>query len=109
MHPVTDSRLSWFGCGQAGSTDHLEPFRTRIYSEHPPFPAARLLLLITYFITNACLPPVEPTDGRGAGEKGRRARFRNGGAGRAYPCRKRRSASRVSCSACLVTRAFAAR
>jgi hypothetical protein len=29
--------------------------------------------------------------------------------GRAYPCKKRRSASRVSCSACLVTRAFVAR
>ena len=29
--------------------------------------------------------------------------------GRAYPCRKRRSASHVSCSACLVTRAFATR
>ena len=27
----------------------------------------------------------------------------------AYLCRKRRSASRVSCSACLVTRAFVAR
>src|SRR3977135_4143508 len=26
-----------------------------------------------------------------------------------YPCRKRRSASRLSCSACLVTRAFVAR
>jgi hypothetical protein len=33
---------------------------------------------------------------------------RIGGAG-SYPCRKRRSASRVSCSACLVTRAFVAR
>ena len=30
------------------------------------------------------------------------------GAG-SYPCRKRRSASRLSCSACLVTRAFVAR
>jgi hypothetical protein len=28
---------------------------------------------------------------------------------RCYPCRKRRSASRVSCSACLVTRAFVTR
>jgi hypothetical protein len=30
------------------------------------------------------------------------------GAG-SYPCRKRRNASRLSCSACLVTRAFVAR
>jgi hypothetical protein len=30
-------------------------------------------------------------------------------AGIFYPCRKRRSASRVSCSACLVTRAFVTR
>src|SRR4051794_9944396 len=42
----------------------------------------QILLLITYCITNACLLPVEPTDGRGAGGKGRGARSRNGGPGR---------------------------
>src|SRR3954451_1039122 len=36
----------------------------------------------TCCITNACLLPVEPTDGRGAGGKGRGARSRNGGPGR---------------------------
>src|ERR1044071_9495118 len=62
--------------------------------------------LITDFITNACLPPIKLMNGRGAGEKGSGAHSQNGGPGRADPCRKRRSASRVSCLACLVMRAF---
>src|SRR3954465_11984341 len=57
-----------------------------------------------------CLPPARRADGRSRrGRRGQGARSRNGGSGRAYPCRKRRSASRVSCSACRVTRAFVAR
>ena len=53
-------------------------------------------------------PRVEPAGKPKSVAVGKRLRS-NDTLKRAYPCRKRRNASRVSCSACLVTRAVVAR
>ena len=91
----------WSRCvGKLGRIWHPSPGDRSVgglFSPDPPLPPPEFSLLKTNFITNACLPPVEPTDGRGAGGKGGGTRSRL--ADRAGPIRAGSVAAPRECRA----------